>query len=176
MQITDFNQNYLCPLMDKLSQNKHDFLLGDFNIDLMKNDIDEHTATFLDATSNDFIPHIIHRTRITPHSKTLIDNIYSNTPNSSQGKSGNLNLSISDHLAQFLIIPLVTGYIPKEINLYKRYTKKLDRENFFLDLIIIEWPTVLQLENEDPNLSFEKYFTTMNTLIDKYMPLTFSIP
>ena len=55
--------------------------------------------------------------------------------------------------------------------MYKRYTKKLDRENFVLDLISIDWPTVLQLENEDPNLFFEKYFTTINTLIDKYMPL-----
>ena len=59
--------------------------------------------------------------------------------------------------------------MPKEIKLYKHYTKKLDCENFFLDLISIEWPTVLQLENEDPNLSFEKYLTTINTLIDKYM-------
>ena len=79
MQITDFNQNYLCPLMDKLNGNKHAFLLGDFNIDLMKNDVGEHAATFL--TSNLFVPHIIHPTRITPHSKTLIDNIFSNTPN-----------------------------------------------------------------------------------------------
>ena len=47
--------------MDKLSGNKHAFLLGDFNIDLMKNDIDEHTATFLDTlTPNLFVPHIIH--------------------------------------------------------------------------------------------------------------------
>ena len=61
MQITDLNQNYLGALMDKWSENKHAFLLGDFNIDLMKNDIDEHTATF-------------HPTR------TLIDNIFSNTP------------------------------------------------------------------------------------------------
>ena len=131
-----------------------------------------HTSTFLDTvTSNFFVPHIIHPTRITPHSKTLIDNIFSNTPNFSQGKSGNLTLSISDHLAQFLIIPLDTGYIPRKINLFKRDTKNFDRENFFLDLISIDWPTVLQLENEDPNLSFDKYFTTINTLIDKYMPL-----
>ena len=102
--------------MDKLSENKHAFLLGDFNIDLMKIDIDEHTATFLDTlTSNFFVPHI-HPTRIIPHSKMLIDNIFSNTPNFSQRKSGNLTLSISDHLAQFLIIPVELGiYLKKKI-------------------------------------------------------------
>ena len=34
-----------------------------FNIDLMKNDSDTHTSTFLDTvTSNLFVPHIIHPT------------------------------------------------------------------------------------------------------------------
>ena len=172
MDVKDFNENYLFTLMDKLSDKKHVFLLGDFNIDLMKNEIDEQTCTFLDTlTSNLFVPHIIQPTRITPHTKTLIDNIFSNTPNFSQGKSGNLTLSISDHLAQFLIVPLDTGNIPKEFKLLKRDINYFDRENFFLDLISIDWPTVIQLEIEDHNLSFDKYFTTINTLIDKYMPL-----
>ena len=117
MEVDDFNDNYLSPLMEKLTDKTHTFLLGDFNIDLMKTDTDEHTSTYFDTmTSNLFVPHIIHPTRITPHSKTLIDNIFSNVPNFSQGKSGNLTLSISDHLAQFLIVPLDCGYTPRKIN------------------------------------------------------------
>ena len=47
----------------------------------MKNEIDAQTCTFLDTlTSNLFVPHIIQPTRITPHTQTLIDNIFSNTP------------------------------------------------------------------------------------------------
>ena len=88
-----------------------------------------------------------------------------------QGKSGNLTISISDHLAQFLIIPLDIGYVPKKINLYKRDTKNFDRENFFLDLISIDWDAMLKLENENPNQSFNDYSITLNTLVDKYMPL-----
>ena len=172
MEVNDFNENYLSPLMDKLNDKKHTFLLGDFNIDLMKIDEDEKTSTYFDTlTSNLFVPHITNPTRITPHSKTLIDNIFSNIPNFSHGKSGNLTLSISDHLAQFLIIPLDSCYTPHKVNTYKRDTKKFDRENFFLDLLSIEWQDVLQLEKEDPNLSFQKYYATINTLIDKYMPL-----
>ena len=172
MEIKDFNENHLNPLMEKLSDKKHTFLLGDFNVDLMNTDSDEHTSTYLDTfSSNLLVPHIIHPTRITPHSKTLIDNIFSNVPNFSQGKSGNLTISISDHLAQFLIIPLDSGYVPRKTITYKRDTKNFDRDNFFLDLISIEWANVLQLEKEDPNLSFKSYYSTINILIDKYMPL-----
>ena len=123
------------------------------------------------VTSNLFVPHIIHPTRITPHSKTLIDNIFSNSQNFSQGKSGNLTISISGHFAQVLIIPLDIGYVPKKINLYKRDTKNFEREKFFLDLISIDWDAVLKLENENPNQSFNDYSITLNTLVDKYMPL-----
>ena len=172
MEVKDFNENYLNPLMDKLGDKNNVFLLGDFNIDLMKNDSGTHTSTFLDTvTSYLFVPRIIHPTRITSHSKTLIDNIFSNSQNFSQGQSENLTISISDHLAQFLIIPLDIGNVPKKINLYKRDTKNFDRENSFLDLISIDWDAVLKLENENPNQSFNDYSITLNTLVDKYMPL-----
>ena len=110
MTIKDFDENFLNPLMENLTDEKHNFLVGDFNIDLMKTDTHEDSLTYLDImTSNLFVPHIIHPTRITPHTKTLIDNIFSNLPNFSQAKSGNITLAISDHLAQFLTIPLETG-------------------------------------------------------------------
>ena len=144
------------------------FLLRDFNIDLMKNDIDANLSTFLDLlTSNLFVPHIIHPTRITPNSKTLIDNIFSNSPNFSEGIPGNVTLSISDHLAQFLLIPMNLVYVP----LYKRDTKTSDRENVLLDLLDIDWSSVIKVEREDPNYSFNLYENTLNTLIDKYIPL-----
>ena len=61
--------------------------------------------------------------------------------------------------------------MPKKINLYKRDTKYIDRETFFLDLISIDWDAVLKLENENPNQSFNDYSITLNILVDKYMPL-----
>ena len=114
---------------------------------------------------------IIHPTRITPNSKTLIDNIFSNSPTFSEGISGNITLSISDHLAQFLIIPMNFGYVLSKIYLYKRDTKNFDREIFLLDLLDIDWSLVIKLEKEDPNYSFNLYENTLNTLLDKYIPL-----
>ena len=172
MTVSDFNENYLNPLMENLTDKKHNFLLGDFNVDLMKTDTDEDSMAYLDIiSSNLFVPHIIHPTRITPHTKTLIDNIFSNLPNFSQGKSGNITLTISDHLAQFLTIPLETGDTIPQKDYYKRDTKNFDRENFFLDLLSINWDEVIKLDLQDPNISFAEYYSTINNLIDKYMPL-----
>ena len=54
---------------------------------------------------------------------------------------------------------------------YRRDTKNFDRENFLLDLLDIDWSFVIKLEREDPNYSFNLYENTLNTLIDKYIPL-----
>ena len=118
-----------------------------------------------------FVPHIIHPTRITPTSKTLIDNIFSNSTNFADGTSGNLTLSLSDHLAQFLIIPIEFNYDNKKEKLYRRDTKNFDREHFFLDLLDIDWTSIIQIEKGDPNFSFNKYEVTLNTLLDKYIPI-----
>ena len=126
----------------------------------MTNVIDANTSTFLDLfTSNLFVPHIIDPTRFTPNSKTLIDNIFSNSPIFSEGISGNITLSISDHLAQFLLIPMNLVYVPSKMYVYKRDTKNFDRENFLLDLLDIDWS------------SFGKGIYIVNLKISKTIPV-----
>ena len=102
MDNTDFNKNYLNPILDKMSKkNKQVFLLGDFNIDLLNYNDHQPTNEFLDSlASNSFLPYILQPTRLTSHSKILIDNIFSNVI-SHEVKSGNITATISDHLPQF---------------------------------------------------------------------------
>ena len=40
-----------------------------------------------------------------------------------------------------------------------------------LELLEIGWLEIIHLEKEDPNFSFQQYFQTINSLIDKYMQL-----
>ena len=107
MTIDYFNDNIFNNFMDKFSkENKVSYLCGDFNIDLLKIETDDNINSFYNTlTSNLFVPHITLPTRITSHSKTLIDNIFSNDPEFTSGISGNFTFSISDHIAQFLIMP-----------------------------------------------------------------------
>lgn len=107
-------------------------------------------------TCNLFVPHIIHPTRITPTSKTLIDNIFSNSTNYEDEISGNLTVTLSDHLAQFLIIPEDCHHVPKKQCFYTHDLKKFNQENFTQDLLEILWPYVTQVPSGDPNEAFER--------------------
>ena len=80
--------------------------MGDFNIDLMKNNVHKQTKDFIDMMfTNALIPLINKPTRITSHSATLIDNIFSNKFNNDKKViQGNLTTDISDHFAQFHIM------------------------------------------------------------------------
>ena len=80
MDLTDFNCNYLNKPLENISkEQKYIFLLGDFNINLLNYNEHNQTNEFLNSlASNSFIPSILQPTRITSHSTTLIDNIFSN--------------------------------------------------------------------------------------------------
>ena len=114
MNLSDFNSNYLKNILDKLSiENKNVYLLGDFNVDLMNIENNPIISNYFDIfSSHCFIPHILYPTRVAHKisqditTKTLIDNIFSNSINYAAGVSGNITFAISDHLAQFLIIPI----------------------------------------------------------------------
>ena len=106
MSISQFNSEYLTPLLHKVSSEKKQvLLLGDFNIDLLKCNDDHQVMSFLDILGSHLVaPQILLPTRITEHSKTLIDNILS-SPTESGTISGNLIYAISDHLPQFCLFP-----------------------------------------------------------------------
>ena len=108
MDLNDFNTNYLNNLLDKVSkEQKPVFLLGAFNVNLLNYNDHNPTNEFLDSlASNSFVPYIFQPTQLTSHSKTLIDNVFSNII-SPEAISGNLTMTIFDHLLQFMIVPNV---------------------------------------------------------------------
>ena len=105
MDVNEFNSLFLNTLSENLlsEKNKEIVLLGDFNINLLKYEKDHNTADFLDQMySNFLVPHITSPTRITSHSRTLIDNFFS-TDILENAISGNIVTSICDHLAPISI-------------------------------------------------------------------------
>ena len=113
MDIDEFN--FLCEyLMEKFSkENKEIYLIGDFDLDLLKIDDKNEIEHFYNIiSSNLLVPHITIPTRITPTSKTLIDNIFSNNLDFVRAKSGNITITISDHMPQFIIISKTINRVP----------------------------------------------------------------
>ena len=60
MNLNDFNTKYLNNLLDKISkEQKSDFLLGNFNVNLLNYNNHNPTNEFLDSlASNSFVPYI----------------------------------------------------------------------------------------------------------------------
>ena len=172
MDIDTFNEKYFNDTVAKITnENKTCYFAGDFNIDLLKSDSDNCTKDFFDIlTSNLFVPHITLPTRITNRSQTLIDNIFSNNPEFENCISGNFTFSISDHLAQFLLVPLDERKTPKAHNIKVRDTRNYCHEELVADIINVDWNTILVSEKVDPNHSFQIFNDKVNAILDKHMP------
>ena len=157
MDVLDFKNNYRSQIFEIVSkERKQVFLLGDFNINLLNYNDHQPTNDFLDSlASNCFIPYILHPTRITSHSKTLIDNIFSNFF-SPELISGNKTATISDHLSQFSFVPnILSNSSTQKSNYYERDWSKFKQENFILDYFDKDWADLLQINQQNVNLSMD---------------------
>ena len=91
-------------ILEKISnEGKVCYLAADFNINILNRDSHRPTSDFLELMySHSFIPLITKPTRITAHTATLIDNVFTNNINASQQQyPGILYSDISDHLPIF---------------------------------------------------------------------------
>ena len=87
-----------------------------------------------------FLPLIVQPNRIISHLKTLIDDIFSNYI-SQDIVSGNLTATSSDHLPQFLVAPHNFSNVPnRKNNIFEHDWSKLNREEFILDYLSLDWP------------------------------------
>ncbi|XP_065683357.1 uncharacterized protein LOC136096127 [Hydra vulgaris] len=174
IDISEFIKSYLIPLFEKLSmeKNKTTFLIGDFNVDLLKANSDNSVSEFLDTIAlNNFLPFISLPTRITNHSKTLIDNIFSNAT-STNIFAGNFTSTVSDHLLQFLIHPLYRTKInSRKSCIFRRNLKQINCVELCSDFSKISWINVINVNEGKTNKSFEEFFSSFNSLLDKHAPL-----
>ena len=166
----EFNSNFLEPFLIKASkENKQILLLGDFNINLLHSSSDRNTLSFLNNLgSHLIIPNIFLPTRITDHSMTLIDNIFSSITGF-DSFSGNFLYSISDHLPQFHLLRRPPSTQPKQQNMQRKDWKNFDQENFVLDFLAINWDTELY-NIDDVDHAFEVFNSKIQNLIDLHVP------
>ena len=131
-------------------KNKISVFLGDFNLNLLNYNDHQPTNDFLDSlASNSFIPYILHPTRITSHSKTLIDNIFSNYI-SHEIISGNITATISDHLSPnfHLLLTFCQIFLPKNLTFMEGIGQNLNKKTLYLTIFIKIGLTYFKLINK----------------------------
>ena len=165
------NRNH-APFMDKFcnilsvisKNNKLCFVAGDYNLDLLR--CNDHTSTqeFIENLfSYMFIPLINKPTRITAHSATLIDNIFTNKVLSSI-----LINDISDHLS--ILSYLFDDSVALKNQLYKptRNYNEANINSFRTCLSEVNWSEVLS--DQDPNDAYNKFHSKYSLLYEKCFP------
>ena len=136
--------------------NKICYLMGDFNSNLLNNQNHNATGEFLDGLySHLFFPLITLPSRITSHTATLIDNIFSNHVEHSYLRSGLLLTDISDHLPIFSIsLDHVRTHQHQE-SLSVRDKSEQNISNFLEELDCIDWSNIDGYN--DPKICYSKF-------------------
>ena len=119
--------------MSKLSkEQKLIFVMGDFNLNLFNYESHFETNDFLNCiVSQFFLPYILHPTRVTDHSATVIDNIFCNDT-IYHTFSGNILCRISNYFPQSIVLSkLDIDY--KTFAYVKPDYSKFDKQKFISD-------------------------------------------
>ena len=148
--MTEFSEDNLIPLLEKLAKEKKEtILMGNFNINILNCDSDRDPSSLIDTIyPNFFYLTITIPIQIKSTSKALTDNILYNNITKSISKK-NIATSISDHLTQYIFIPNEIFDKPTTKKIFRRkyITENLKTNQNALDKI--DWRRTLAIGNKD---------------------------
>ena len=168
-EVEKFN-NYIDKVMQKISkENKLIFCMGDFNVNLLNYNLHSHTNDFINTMiSHYLLPHILHPTRVTDHSATVIDNIFSNNT-VHESVSGNVMTNISDHFPQFIILNKINMDC-KSCSYAKHNFSNFDEQRF-IDGFKKQDMSFLEHTHLSMNSKFDLFYEKVSTCVDFHAPV-----
>ena len=150
--------------------NKHCYLMGDFNLNLLHYDNHIPTQQFMNSLfSHLFYPLINRPTRLTAHSATLIDNIFTNCLAQSVCNCILLN-DISDHLPiiAFFTNEVMSKKTPEEVT-FRNFSNP-NQETFARRLSEVDWSNIFN-DCDDLNESCTNFLSEYTTHFEACFPL-----
>jgi len=145
------------------------YLLGDYNINLLKQNVHLPTKQFLDTLlSYGFYPLINKPTRITTETTTLIDNILTNI-HDIQTKSGIWTVDISDHLPIFTVLPCKTRNYEIKRKFFKHNFTQENLSKFKHELQQFDWDNLVNLP--DVNSMYARFTAVFQHLYNNSFPI-----
>jgi exonuclease III len=159
-------------LLSKVAnKEKHIIIMGDFNIDLLKVEHHSGTSSFFDSMSSyNLLPTITRPTRITTHSATLIDNIFTNAW-SNIIESKIVVSDISDHLPVLTSFNLETPCFKNTSFEESRVINEEGRTNFSNYLSEADWAPIFEACSlKDANKAYDLFMKEYKRNYDKAFP------
>ena len=157
---------YFDSLLKRLSkENKQIYLLGDYNLDLLKVNSNKVLSIMNIISLYGFYVQINIPTRISKTSATLIDNILANT---NELQSGVLYSSITDHLPVFCFKKVCSKSYNNQTCTYRKLTPSAI-ENFKKDLYRADWNECYK--SDDVDSAYNSFIALFLDLYNKHFPL-----
>ena len=164
-----FNEYLQQVLSNPAVFNKNVFILGDFNINLLNYNSSTAIANYVNFLfSKQFLPYIIHPSRVSAHSSTLIDNIFSNITDN-ETISGNILTQITDHFPQFLIVKH-GGITYKNLSYFQHDFSHFNEENLLNDFSNFDL-SYLNDSAVDVNAKFIRFLSNLDEVVKTHAPL-----
>lgn len=145
------------------------YLMGDYNLDLLKYGQHGSTTEFVDNLySNAILPLINRPTRITQNTASVIDNIFTNDINAIEyGYKGILVTDISDHFPIFYIGRETPKYSDDECRYARKFSYK-NKLSFLNGLTEIDWTEIYMCRSAQQ--AFSLFHSIYLKLFDKHFP------
>ena len=106
-------------------------------------------------------------TRVTPHSKTIIDLFYTSKPELYEKNCGVIQTSVSDHFMIFAVRKCKPVKRKHKCIVYRNY-KQLDENMFLDDLSKVPWNVIETVS--DVNGALDLWYNLFNDVVDKHLP------
>jgi len=151
------------------SENKNIIITGDLNIDLLKYHTNHDTTDFLDQLLlKNIIPKVTVPTRITSHSATLLDHIFTNIV-SEKCIAGTLITDISDHFSNFIFIKSLSlkSTLPQTVTYRVMSNQAIDNLN--RSLSDHDWTDLYN--STDVNTAYEIFSDQFSQLVNTHLPI-----
>lgn len=170
--IKEFTDAFLSSL-DKLDKNIKCYIFGDINICLTQYSKHNNTTSFIDGIlDSKFLPYVYLPTRITDHSSSIIDHVYSNDLFTDHHfcKAGLIINDIADHCANFMLVidNKLTKNITDTDNILTRNFSKTNFDNFHYQLHATDWSNIYNLS--DPTAAFNNFMEIFDKIYDSAFP------
>jgi hypothetical protein len=166
VEVFENAMNVLLLKIDK--ENKICYLMGDFNIDLLKSESCDYANRFIEQPfTSSFVPLITKPTRITEHTATIIDIFTNNIEKVENSINGIIFTDISDHLP---ILHMFDSKNPVENSTKQTnviYKREINNSN--ITIKNASWDNVFFQEN--PTKSFNEFSKIFTTTYETNFPL-----